>query len=64
MNLFLASSLTAGEQQPMEDERIEIAWVTRKQIPDMIRAGKLEDGKTLIGYFMWLNTLAKKTTRS
>jgi ADP-ribose pyrophosphatase len=55
MNLFLALELTAGEQQPMEDERIEIAWFTRKQIRKWIREGKIEDGKTLVGYFMWLD---------
>jgi len=68
MNLFLALDLTAGEQQPMEDERIEIAWFTRKQIRKWIRDGKIEDGKTLVGYFMWLDyrkqASAKKPTRS
>ena len=54
MNLFLAADLTSDEQQPMEDERIETAWFTRRQVSDMIHAGKLEDGKTLVGYFMWL----------
>jgi ADP-ribose pyrophosphatase len=54
MNVFLASGLTAGAQQPMDDERIETRWFARKQISEMIHSGKLEDGKTLIGYFMWL----------
>lgn len=55
MNLFLALDLKAGEQQPMEDERIEIAWYSRKQVGEWINTGKIEDGKTLIGYFMWLD---------
>lgn len=67
MNLFLALNLTAGEQQPMEDERIEVAWFTRKQVRKWIRAGKIEDGKTLVGFFMWLDYRkqrpAKKVTR-
>jgi ADP-ribose pyrophosphatase len=54
MNLFLAQELTAGEQHLMGDERIEMSWFTRKQISDMIQTGKMEDGKTLVGYFLWL----------
>jgi ADP-ribose pyrophosphatase len=66
MNVFLALNLTAGEPRPMGDERIEVAWFTRRQVVEWIRAGKLEDGKTLIGYFMWLEfrKSAKKVTRS
>jgi ADP-ribose pyrophosphatase len=66
MNLFLALGLTAGEQQPMDDERIEVDWFSRKKIGKWIREGKLEDGKTLVGYFMWLDyrKSAKKATRS
>lgn len=54
MNLFLATEVTEGKQQPMEDERIEIRWFGRKQLHDMVTAGKIRDGKTLIGYFFWL----------
>ncbi len=50
MNLFLAQDLKAGEQQPMEDERIVMQWFTRKQISEMIHSGKMEDGKTLVGF--------------
>jgi ADP-ribose diphosphatase len=66
MNLFLALNLTAGEQQPMDDERIEVDWFSRKKIAKWIRTGKLEDGKTLVGYFMWLDyrKSAKKATHS
>jgi ADP-ribose pyrophosphatase len=66
MNLFLALDLTAGEPRPMGDERIEAAWFSRKKLAKWIRAGKLEDGKTLVGYLIWLEhrKAAKKTTRS
>ncbi len=47
MNLFLAQELAAGEQQPMEDERIEMQWFPKKELQAMIRAGKILDGKTL-----------------
>ena len=54
MNVFLALDLKEGAQEPMEDERIEVEWFSRKKINKWIQAGKIEDGKTLIGYFMWL----------
>ena len=60
MNLYLAFDLTAGEPHPMEDERIEVGWFTEKQIRKRIAAGKIEDGKTLIGFFLWLNYRKKK----
>ncbi|HUE00552.1 MAG TPA: NUDIX hydrolase [Bryobacteraceae bacterium] len=54
MTIFLATGLTAGEAQPMDDERIECRWFTRKEIDKMIRKGKIEDGKTMIGFLTWL----------
>ncbi len=54
MNLFLASGLTEGKQDLMEDERIEFRWFTRKELRESVRAGKILDAKTLIGYFLWL----------
>ncbi|MGO4885507.1 MAG: NUDIX hydrolase [Bryobacteraceae bacterium] len=54
MTIFLATDLTAGDAQPMEDERIECRWFTRKELDDLIRAGKIEDGKTMIGFLTWL----------
>ena len=53
MTIFLASELTAGEAQPMEDERIECRWFRPREIAAMIRAGKIEDGKTMIGFMAW-----------
>jgi ADP-ribose pyrophosphatase len=53
MTIFLATELTAGDATPMEDERIEVGWFTRRELGDMIRAGKIQDGKTLIGFHAW-----------
>ncbi len=53
MTIFLATDLIEGEAHPMDDERIEKRWFTRKEIDDLIRAGKIDDGKTLIGYLLW-----------
>lgn len=54
MTVFLAAELTEGEAAPMDDERIESRWFTRREIEAMIAAGKLEDAKTLIGFYRWL----------
>jgi ADP-ribose pyrophosphatase len=54
MTIFLATGLTAGEAQPMDDERIECRWFKRKELDKMIRDGKIEDGKTMIGFLTWL----------
>jgi ADP-ribose pyrophosphatase len=54
MTIFLATELTAGEPEPMEDERIESRWFSRKELDEMIRDGKIEDGKTLIGFLTWM----------
>jgi len=53
MTIFVAKDLTEGEAQPMDDERIEKRWFTRKEIDKLIRAGKIDDGKTLVGYLLW-----------
>lgn len=54
MTIYLATGLTEGEAQPMEDERIECRWFKRKELDKMIREGKIEDGKTLIGFHTWM----------
>jgi ADP-ribose pyrophosphatase len=53
MTIFLAEDLTAGEATPMDDERIETRWFTKKEIADMIRKGKIEDAKTMVGFLLW-----------
>jgi ADP-ribose pyrophosphatase len=54
MTIFLATGLTAGDAEPMEDERIECRWFKRKELDGMIRDGKVEDGKTIIGFLTWM----------
>ena len=53
MTIFLATDLTAGAAQPMEDERIETRWFSAKQVEQMIHTNKIEDAKTIVGYFLW-----------
>ena len=52
MTIFLALDLTKGEATPMDDEQIETRWFKRKEIAQMIRDGKIQDGKTIIGYYL------------
>jgi ADP-ribose pyrophosphatase len=53
MHLFLATDLTQGEATPMEDERIEVRWFKKKDLANMVRQGKIEDGKTLLAFTLW-----------
>jgi ADP-ribose pyrophosphatase len=64
MTIFLATGLTAGEQTPMEDERIETRWFTTREIEESIDSGKIIDAKTMIGIYRYRRLLAKmKTSR-
>jgi ADP-ribose pyrophosphatase len=60
MNIFLATELTAGAATPMEDERIEAKWFTAKELDTLTAEGKIEDGKTLIGFLAWKRYHATK----
>jgi ADP-ribose pyrophosphatase len=53
MTIYLAEDLTQGEASPMDDERIEPRWFTAREVGDMIRTGKIQDAKTMIGYYTW-----------
>jgi ADP-ribose pyrophosphatase len=53
MTIFLATDLTAGESQPMEDERIETRWFKKKELRELIASNKILDAKTMIGFLYW-----------
>jgi ADP-ribose pyrophosphatase len=53
MTIYLATGLTAGEAAPMDDERIEARWFTARQLDGMLRAGKILDAKTSLGFLRW-----------
>jgi ADP-ribose pyrophosphatase len=55
MEIFLAQDLTPGEQKPMDDERITVQWFRVSEVASMVRKGEIKDGKTLIGYYTWLD---------
>jgi len=47
MNVFVASDLTAGEQNLSQDEKISVAELTWDEIDEAIRNLRIMDGKTL-----------------
>jgi ADP-ribose pyrophosphatase len=53
MTIFLATDLTQGESQPMEDERIETRWFTKKELREWIASNRILDAKTMIGFLYW-----------
>ncbi len=53
MTIFLATGLTLGPAAPMEDERIRCRWFTARELEAGIRAGRIIDGKTIIGFLAW-----------
>jgi ADP-ribose pyrophosphatase len=52
MTIYRAEELTQGDATPMDDERIETRWFTPKEVDAMIRSGKIQDAKTIIGFFL------------
>ena len=65
MTVFVATKLSAGKQQTMEDERITTQWFDEEDLGDMIRSGQIVDAKTMIGYFVYRDRRAKDSaTRS
>ncbi len=53
MTIYLATGLSSGDAQPMEDERIEMRWFTSREIDEWIRSEKILDAKTMIGFLKW-----------
>lgn len=53
MNILFAEDLSSGEATPEEDENIEIRMTPLSEVMRLIHAGKIEDGKTLIGVLLY-----------
>ena len=53
MHLFLAQDLRPGTARPEADERIFTRSFSRAELLRMIRAGKIQDGKSLVGVLYW-----------
>lgn len=55
MNLFLALDLKQGKQNLMDDERIEVGWFPKKRVREMIHSGDIQDAKTIVAFYLWLD---------
>ena len=53
MSILLAEDLTLGEAHPEADERIELHMTPLSEVLKLIHAGRIEDGKTLIGVLLY-----------
>lgn len=53
MTILLAEDLTLGAAAPEEDEKIELHMTPLSEAMKLIHAGKIEDGKTLIGVLLY-----------
>lgn len=60
MHVFLATGLSEGEKEPMEDERIEVGWFSSGDVGRMIRDGQISDAKTMIGYSTYREQLRSR----
>jgi ADP-ribose pyrophosphatase len=49
MSIYLAREIREGAAQPEADEQIEVVRMRVSEVLAMIAAGKIQDGKTLIG---------------
>jgi ADP-ribose pyrophosphatase len=53
MHILLAEELTLGKAAPEDDERIELHMTPLSEVLRLIQAGKIHDGKTLIGVLLY-----------
>jgi ADP-ribose pyrophosphatase len=63
MTILLAEGLTLGDAAPEEDEKIELHMTPLSEVLRLIRAGKIEDGKTLIGVLVYDDLRRSKAAR-
>ncbi|MBS1814025.1 MAG: NUDIX hydrolase [Acidobacteria bacterium] len=59
MEIYLATQIVEGEAQPEEDERIEVRMMPLSTLLKMIRAGKIHDGKTIVGVLTYAAQIQK-----
>jgi ADP-ribose pyrophosphatase len=53
MQVFLAQDIRAGVAQPEADEKIDILHIPLSQLLAQIEAGKILDGKTILGTLLF-----------
>jgi nudix-type nucleoside diphosphatase (YffH/AdpP family) len=52
--IYVATDVTAGQQDPEDDEEIEVQLVDPQQIPELMRNGEIADSKTMVGLSLYL----------
>ena len=53
MQVFLAEDIREGIAQPEEDEKIDLSHIPLSELVGMIRAGKIEDAKTILSVLLF-----------
>ncbi len=59
MQVFLAEDIHEGLAQPEEDEKIELLHIPLRQLLAMIRAGEIEDAKTMLSVLLYVANRTK-----
>jgi ADP-ribose pyrophosphatase len=57
MHILLAEGLEAGEAEPEADEKIISRAYTMEELQQMMKNGKLRDGKSIAGILYYLTFL-------
>ncbi len=60
MHIYVAQDLKQGKTNFMEGERIESRWFTPKEMKEMIKTGKIIDGKTIAAWLAWRTVFKTK----
>ena len=58
MHTYIATDLSPSALAPDEDENIEVVPVPLDRIPDLIRSGEIQDGKSVAALLMALHLYA------
>jgi ADP-ribose pyrophosphatase len=64
IHVYLATDLQPAEQDLDKDEIINVHAVDYREAIEMIRAGKIQDAKSIAGLFLALNRLEEKRSGS
>lgn len=60
MTIFLAQDIRPGAPRPEADERIEVRLFEVRELQSMIRQGKIQDGKTLVGLLVLFDVESRR----
>ncbi|MFD2672822.1 NUDIX hydrolase [Marinicrinis sediminis] len=53
IHLYFADQCTKGEQQPDEDEFLQLQWLTLNEAKAFVEQGKIRDAKTVTAIYVW-----------